>query len=142
MLAGVRTTASFRLFGDERLTAHAVTSRLGIAPSRAFEAEDQLSPRSSGVRSASLWLLSSGEIEAGVELNDQIRRLLAVLEPVKAELWDLTAQGYRANWFCYVASSPAEHAAELGRGLLTDLLALPGDLWLDICGEPQDGRTP
>ena len=33
----MQTTATFRLFGDLRLTAAAVTRRLGIQPTRAME---------------------------------------------------------------------------------------------------------
>jgi hypothetical protein len=43
--------------------------------------------------------------------------------------------GYTANWFCFIASHVTEHAAELDRQTLQRLLALPGDLWLDVCGE-------
>ena len=58
-----------------------------------------------------------------------------MLEPVGSDLWDLTRDGYEANWLCYVGSNPAEHAVELDRALLTRLLELPGDLWLDACGD-------
>jgi hypothetical protein len=100
----MRTTASFRLFGDGSLTARAVSSRLGLESSRSYEAGDRVSKRSSGVRTTSLWLLSSGDIETA-DLDEHLRRLLAVLEPVKAQLWELDEMGYNANWFCYVASS-------------------------------------
>lgn len=39
------------------------------------------------------------------------------------------------DWFCYIASHDAEHAAGLDRQTLQRLLALPGDLWLDVCGD-------
>jgi Domain of unknown function (DUF4279) len=132
----VQTTATFRLFGDGGLTAEAVTSRLGIQPSKSFEAGTPMNPRSPKLRDSSAWLLqSSSEIEAGVELEDQLARLLTILEPHADALWDLVRQGYRANWFCYVASNPAEHAVELNRELLGRLVHLPGDLWLDVCGD-------
>ena len=41
-LADVETTAAFRLSGNEKLTAAAVTRRLGIEPTRSFEAGDPL----------------------------------------------------------------------------------------------------
>jgi hypothetical protein len=44
-------------------------------------------------------------------------------------------EGYQANWFCYLASHATEHAAELDRQLLQRLLALPGNLWLDVSGD-------
>jgi hypothetical protein len=139
----VRTTATFRLFGGDGLTAEAVTSYLSIEPSRSFEAGTPLSADSLNLRDSSGWLLSSSDsIEAGIELAEQLERLLDQLEPLEAELWELVKQGYRANWFCYVASHAAEHAAELDRELLTRLLRLPGDLWLDVDGEETPSAEP
>jgi hypothetical protein len=70
------------------------------------------------------------------ELADH--RLLVLLEPVTAQLWDLFRAGYQANWFCYIASRAVEHAAELDRQTMQRLLALPGDPWLDDCGDGFD----
>jgi hypothetical protein len=135
----VRTRATFRLSGDAKLTAAAVTHRLAIEPIRAFEAGDPVSSRSVGTRDSSLWLLSSSaEIEDGTELSQQLHRLLAILEPVAAPLWELVHEGYEANWYCWIASHATEHAAELDRSTLRRLLALPGDLWLDVCGDDAD----
>jgi Domain of unknown function (DUF4279) len=138
-LAGVETRAAFRLFGDSGLTAAAVTRRLGIEPTSAFEEGDPISRRSSGTRDSSLWLLSSSaETGGAAELSEHLRRLLATLEPVTASLWDLVREGYEANWFCFIASHVTEHAAELDRPTLQRILALPGDLWLDVCGDGTD----
>ena len=131
----MQTTATFRLSGDATLTAEAVTQRLGILPSRAFEAGDRISRRSQATRDLSAWLLTSSPgIEDGTELAGHLHRLLD-LEPVTAQLRDLIHAGYKANWFCYIASHATEHAAGLDRPTLQRLLALPGDLWLDVCGE-------
>lgn len=139
----METRATFRLFGDATLTAAAVTQRLGIQPTRALEARDRVSDRSTATRGSSAWLLSSGHgIETGTELAAQLHRLLAVLEPVAAQLWDLVHAGYEANWFCYIASHVTEHAAELDRQTMRRLLALPGDLWLDVCGDGLDCENP
>jgi hypothetical protein len=43
-----------------------------------------------------------------------------------------------ANWCCWVASHATEHAVELDRPTLQRILALPGDLWLDVCGDGSD----
>jgi hypothetical protein len=135
----VETTATFRLAGDVTLTAATVTRRLGIQPTRAFETGDPVSSRSAATRGSSLWLLSSSPgIETGTELTEHLHRLLAILEPVTAPLWELIHTGYGANWFCYIASHATEHAAELDRQTMQRILALPGDLWLDVCGDDAD----
>jgi hypothetical protein len=104
--------------------------------SRAFEVGDRISGRSQATGDSSAWpLTSSPGIEDGTELPEHLHRLLDDLEPVTAQLWDLVHAGYKANWFCYIASHATEHAAELDRQTLQRLLALPGDLWLDVCGE-------
>lgn len=140
-MTGVQTRATFRLSGDAELTAAAVTRRLAIEPTRAFEAGDPVSSRSARTRDSSLWLLnSSAQIEDGTELSEHLHRLLATLEPVTAPLWELVHEGYEANWFCYIASHATEHAAELDRPTLQRLLALPGDLWLDVCGDGEDDQ--
>ena len=138
-LADVETTAAFRLSGNALLTAAAVTRSLGIEPTRSFEAGDPVSSRSAAARQGSLWLLASGPgIETGTELAEHLHRLLAVLEPATAALWELAHAGYDANWLCYIASHATEHAAELDRHTMRRVLALPGDLWLDVCGDDTD----
>jgi hypothetical protein len=134
----MKTSATFRLFGERDLTAAAVTDQLGLTPSRSYEAGTPVSG-STRLCESSTWLLRSAPaIELAVELSEQIERLLTVLEPKTQSLWNLVERGYRANWFCYVASTPAEHAVELNRDLLTRLLHLPGDLWIDACGDAED----
>jgi Domain of unknown function (DUF4279) len=130
----VETGATFRLFGDDAaLTAAAVTARLGIEPSRAYEAGEPRGKHQEP-RDSSSWQLGT-DIAAGVELDAQLATLLAQLEPVSAQLWDLVNEGYEPNWFCFIASNTTEHAVELDRNLLARLTALPGDLWLDVCGK-------
>ena len=132
----MRTGATFRLFGDDRLTAADVTARLGLAPTSDHEAGSRKGPRSP-VRTSSGWFLSTGT-DDGVELSAQLQALLDELEPLTSVLWDLVSMGYEANWFCYVGSHATEHAAELDRALLARLARLPGDLWLDIYGDEYD----
>jgi hypothetical protein len=135
----VETTAAFRLSAGATLTAAAVTRRLGIQPTRAFETGDPVSSRSAATRDSPLWLLSSSpSIETGTELAEHLHRLLAILEPVTAPLWELVHAGYDANWLCYIVSHTTEHAAELDRQTIQRILALPGDLWLDVCGDDTD----
>jgi hypothetical protein len=135
------TKATFRLAGyDAALTAAAVTRRLGLLPASAFEADTPVSRRKTPrTRGYSLWLISSSpHVEPDVELSVHLRRLLAILEPVTARLWELADAGYEANWYCFAASHATEHAIELDRPILQRLLALPGDLWLDVCADDAD----
>jgi hypothetical protein len=128
----MRTGATFRLFGDgDALTAAEVSSLLGLEPTKACEAGDPRSRRTLSAHSSSSWQLST-EVEDDMELDAQLRQLLTILEPRAAELWHVVERGYTANWFCYVGSQAAEHAVVLDRELMTRLLALPGDLWLDV----------
>jgi hypothetical protein len=53
-------------------------------------------------------------------------------------LWELADAGYEANWYCFAASHAAERAIELDRQVLQRVLALPGDVWLDVCGDGAD----
>jgi len=137
----VETRATFRLRGNAGLTAAAVTRRLGLQPTTAHEAGDPVSGRSAHTHQSSLWLLSSSpEIEPGTDPAEHLHRLLAILEPVAGPLWELAEAGYDANWYCWIASHATEHAAELDRSTLQRLLALPGDLWLDVCGDGTDNK--
>jgi hypothetical protein len=143
ILAGMLTKVTFRLAGyDAGLTAAAVTRRLGLQPASAFEADTPVSRRrAQSTRGYSLWLISSSpHIEPDVDLGVHLRRLLAILEPVTAPLWELAKAGYEANWYCFAASHATEHAIEFDRPTIQRLLALPGDLWLDVCGDGADGR--
>ena len=86
----MQTTATFRLFGDATLTAEAVTRRLGILPSRAFEVGARVSRRSQATRDSSAWLLTSSPgIEDATALAEHLHRLLDDLVPVTAQLRDL-----------------------------------------------------
>jgi hypothetical protein len=134
----MRTGATFRLHGDNGLlTAADVTSLLDLEPTNAFEAGAPQGHGSPRVRDFSTWGLSTG-IENDTELNVQLRKLLAVLEPRTADLWNLVERGYEANWFCYVGSYATEHAVVVDRDLMTRLLGLPGELWLDIYEDGPD----
>ena len=135
----METTAAFRLSGNPPLTAAAVTTRLAIQPTRAFEAGDLVSSRSAATRKGSLWLLaSSPHPQSGTELAGHLHRLLAILEPVTQALWELIRVGYDASWHCYIASHATEHAVELDRPTMKRILALPGNLWLDVAGDDVD----
>jgi hypothetical protein len=127
----VRCLATFRLVGEGGGTAARVSELLGLTPSKIVEAGELL--RSRQPAELSMWSLSSAQrAEDGVELAAALGRVLDQLEPESEALWALTRKGYWANWFCYVGSGACEHAVELDRATLGRLLALPGELWLDV----------
>jgi hypothetical protein len=141
----VRTQATFRLYGDaDELTADAVTRQLGIQPTLSGEAVTRVGRRSKAIRAESIWILNSGpEIEEGVELADQLERLLAVLEPLGATLWNPVESGYEANWYCSIESHATEHAAEINRHLMQRLRRRRGNLQCRDCagrGYHEPGR--
>lgn len=126
----MRCLATFRLVGEGGGTAARVSELLSLTPSKIVEAGELLGSRPAEL---SKWSLSSAQsAEDGVELAAALGRVLDQLEPVSDALWALEREGYWANWFCYLGSSAAEHAAELDRDTLGRLLALPGELWLDV----------
>lgn len=133
------TLATFRLVGEEGASAASVTRLLGITPTDSVEAGDRVGRRSPRTATNPGWSLTSAAgIEDGMELATQLHRVLDVLEPRSAQLWQLVEQGWRAKWSCFLASHATEHAAELDRVTLTRLMAVPGDLWLDVCGDGDD----
>ncbi|MET1073219.1 MAG: DUF4279 domain-containing protein [Umezawaea sp.] len=111
-----------------------MTRLLDLDPSQVFEVGDPVGRSPGNTRRVSLWLLSS-DLPSDAELADHLHRLLNRLEPRTAALWQLVDQGYAADWFCLAASQATDHAVELDRPLLQRLLALPGDLLLDVMGD-------
>jgi hypothetical protein len=132
----MHTGATFRLFRDDGGSAAGITRRLGLTPSTATEPGQRPAPRSRPASGAS-WQLSSTAPESG-ELAGHLTWLLDRLEPARVQLWQLTEEGYQADWFCLAASHATEHAVELDRTLLARLLRLPGDLLIDVMGDELD----
>jgi hypothetical protein len=128
----MRTMATLRVFGGGDKTARHVTDVLHIEPTEAFEVGEPSGRPGVRPHARSGWLLKSSAGPAEVELGRSLQLLLDRVEPASASLWALERDGYRVNWFCYVGSNEAEHAAELDRATLQRLIALPGDLWLDV----------
>ncbi len=131
------TLATLRVEGPDGTPASHITDALGLVPDpgpagRRPASDDGSRPVSSR-SSTGVWLLGSAPSpEEGVELAESLRVLLDRVEPVADRLWALAAGGYMISWFCYLGSRALEHAAILDRAVLTRLLTLPGDLWLDV----------
>ena len=135
----MHTMATYRISGAAPgLTADRVTDTLGLTASKSWEHGDRPSPRAP-ISPQSRWSLSSSaEPEPDVELSTQFERVLASLTPHREELWRLVEEGYSMDWLCYVGSHAAEHAVEMPRRLLEQLLVVPGDFLLDIYDEEPD----
>jgi hypothetical protein len=119
------------------MSAAFVTQKLGIKPTAAIEARNRLG------RPESMWSLGTrpevhDEAELGSQVVPQLANLLAVLEPHADVLRELTDMGYRATWECQVESQTTHAVVDIDRQLLARLLALPGDLRLDVRGNDKD----
>ena len=137
----VRTMATYRIVGAAtELTAARVTSALEVSPTKSGERGERPTPRSP-VAHASWWSLASGaEPDDATELSTQLDRVLAKLTARREALWALADEGYEMDWSCYVGSHATEHAVELSRQLMERLLAIPGELLLDVYSdEPDEG---
>lgn len=126
--------ATFRLTGGSGCSAARVSQRLGLTPSYRVEAGCPLDNGPPPRRAAtSVWGLSSArQPREGVELAAALACVLDFLEPVAGVVWELVGEGYWANWFCYLGSATTDPAVALDRATLARLLALPGELWLDV----------
>ena len=103
-----------------------------MKPSHAHEAGDPLRGTGRTYDTCGWYLDSAPEIEEGVELAESLGKLLDRVESAAAALWALEGEGYRITWPCILGSHRLEHSVELDRRMLQRLLALPGDLWLDV----------
>lgn len=135
----MRTQATYRIFGDDSaLTAARVTETLGFDATRSWEVGGTRGGGAPPAKAAG-WMLSSSDApEDDVELSEQLHRVLLRLLPYRAALWGMVESGYRIDWFCYLGSHAAEHAAELPRDLLRELVNVPGELLLDIYHDQPD----
>ncbi len=132
--ATVMTMATLRVAGRE---AARVTEVLGITPDDPGNRADVRRPPGDP---AGVWLLASSNGPLpGVELAVALGRLLDRVEPVADRLWTLVSEGCAVTWRCYLGSRSLEHAAVLDRSILTRMLRLPGELWLDLYPEDEDG---
>ena len=103
----LKCQVSFRIYGDN-LDPSEITNMLYIEPSISHKKNDpntrvskkgkliQFSPYSSG-----LWSVSSKESQNAI-LEDHIKSLLILLEPVKDKLTELLNRGYKMDLFCGV----------------------------------------
>jgi len=128
-MAEAETYVSLRI-AKPGVSAAAVTQRLGIEPTHAHEAGET---RRNGLRFRhAMWSLSTKPDGAG-PLSEHLARLLNRIEPKRAVLTEMAAEGFDMDWFCFV-SVEGNGGVVLEAGLLQRLAALPIDLDLDIYG--------
>jgi len=122
----IRTRAALAVQHGSLDAAH-VSEVLGIEPTESFEIGDQFA-RGSRVRSHSHWALDS---PADGDLETQLRALLDRLSPLHRARRELSSDGYRLTWTCYVEDHDGDGSFTLSAPLLNDLGSLPVDLWVD-----------
>jgi len=147
------TKVTFRLAGyDAALTAAAVTRRLGLQPASAFEADTPATRRKAAsaseahtpvtrrkaprARGYSLWLISSSpQIEPGVALGEQLRRLLAILEPVTSPLWELADADTRPTGTALPPPTPRSVPSSSTGRYCSACWRSPGTCGSTVCGD-------
>jgi len=139
----MRTLVSFRLTNDSGGTAADVSKRLELIPTWSREAGAVISARNpEQTAQHSVWSLSSApDSQEDMRLCEMLDWLLDQLEPLTDSLWALAEEGYVANWFCLLDVQDDEHATALTRETMRRLIALPGDLWLDVYREGKEDVT-
>jgi hypothetical protein len=115
----------------ERLTARAVTERLGLEPSESFELGDAFS-QGTRSRTHSSWSLNSTLSRDGDDLEGHLRELVDRLLPLQEPLSSLASEGYRMDWWCFIGEDEGQGGVTLSDRLLRDLAVLPVSLALDI----------
>jgi len=122
----IRTRASLSVQHDT-LGAAQVSEVLGVEPTESYEIGEEFA-RGTRVRAHSHWALDS---PAEGDLESQLRALLDRLSPLHRALRELSADGYRLTWTCYVEEHDGDGSFTLSAPLLNDLGTLPVDLWVD-----------
>jgi len=90
------------------------------------------------------WSISSSETpQEDVTLDEELRKLLEVVEPVGEHLKELHTRGCEITWSCFLEATPIEGMNVIERETLQRLVALPGDLLLDVYGvDDSDDDSP
>ena len=128
-MAVTRTRAALAV-QHESLAAQHVTDVLGVVPTESFEVGDAYA-RDSRRRAHSHWALDSPADPDTASLDEQLRTLLDLVFPLRAQLQALRDEGYRLVWTCYVEECDGDGTVMLSSDLLRDLGALPVDLWVE-----------
>jgi len=115
----------------ERLSAKAVTERLGIEPTDSFEIGEPFL-RGTKQRGHSHWSFDSDLPKDDDDLEGHLRQLLNRFLPLREELEVLAAHGYSMDWWCFISEKDGQGGVHLSSELLRDLAALPVSLSFDI----------
>jgi hypothetical protein len=133
-----RTYVTFRLLGD-LLSPSNITSRLGIAPSKAF-AKGEMWDKA-GIRQCTtgIWKLSSKDELMTTNLERHLVFLLERLEPVTLEIIKIADErSLETDFFCYWLSVTGHGGPEFSPGVLRRISNLNASLNLDFYGPFDD----
>lgn len=135
-MAVTRTRAALSV-DHESLDAAHVTELLSVAPTESYEVGDPYA-RNTLRRTRSHWGLESPAV-VDSSLEDQVRALLDVVLGRRDAVTQLSREGYRLTWTCFVEEHDGDGAVSLSSGLLGDLGVLPIDLWFDTYADSPTG---
>ena len=133
----LRCMASFRITAEE-LDPFEISEILGIEPSTSYKKGEQITSTTKkgkllmmGFRRFGFWSINSEEKE-NKSLEQHIKNLLILLEPLKDELTELLNKGYEMDFFCGIFS---DGCPQSGFDIEPDVLLKLGQLniKLDVC---------
>ena len=126
-----KTYATFRVYHDSA-DPQAITTILGIAPTRSWRQGDSHGTKRVAIFPCSGWLLSS---EHAVTSHDSLRHLewlLVSIEQHRAELHALREQGHRMDISCYWLSESGHGGPMLTPEIMRRLGDLAIPVWFDV----------
>lgn len=134
--AGTYDRVSVRFVGPD-VDPSLVTSRLGIAPTRAHTRGEALPSHPSRTYPTGVWSLDSGLSETE-PLEVQLSSLLNRLEQVANTVRDLTSSGYYCDFFCSHFPDRNVGRIELTPRTLSRIAAMGIGLTIDVYTRSDD----
>ncbi len=115
---------------SEAVDPDVMSARLGIAASRAHRRGDRGSGRA--IHGLNGWFLTTEEIVQSRDVRRHIDWLLERMDPLRAALASLRAEGCRADIFCFWVSASGHGGPGLMPGSMRRLADLELEVWFDV----------